>query len=262
MGIIRGFLLVIVSVILFLSLFAFIFLWILSSSLSYGNFEKEAANSIREFLPDAEAIVSESVYLDMQAYCQNNSDYVFNSQDYTLSISCSIAMQGREAVAEEALKGVVKDIYYAEYDCNFWDCFEKSDLPIFLVSQKAHTYWKQKLFIILSAFFFLAALAFLLIEKKTSLPVLLGSFWIIVGLIFVKIDAVFSFFPETLSRLLGIFFSQSGQIAVKVFLIGGVLIAAGIILKIFKIGFKVSEIASEVQKETGKKQVQTVKAGK
>ena len=259
MGIIRGFVVIVLSVLLFLAVFSSALLWILSSSLSYENVQKESSGAVKDLLSEMNVDeVLNGYYPLIQMHCQNNSEYVFKVQKYTFDIPCGVALQGKEAIIEEGVRDVVKNIYYAEYDCNFWNCFEKSEMPSFLISEKAHNYWKGKLFLALVTVLAMSVLMFLFIAKKTSLPITLGISGAVTALAFLKIESVFSLFPEILSKFLNIFFSQSYAIAIKFLITGIILIIAGIILKVLKIGVKIEGIVEKI-KEESKKDKQSTK---
>ena len=61
---------------------------------------------------------------------------------------------------------------------------------------------------------------------------------------------------QYLSKIILIFFNQSQSVFIKVVIIGGILVIVGIILKIFHIGFAISNFFSRFQKKDVKKTVQ------
>lgn len=254
MGVIRGILLVLVSVTLFLSLFATALFWTLSSSLVYENVEKESVNVLGDLLNQSGAMDSFSTVIPvMQSYCGNNTDwdYVFNEAGYTMSIPCSSVSLGTEAIMGEMVKSLVQMIYYTRYDnCNFWDCAGNAGTaPFFLVSERAYNYWNNKFYTLLGISFILFILFFLLIEKKTNAPILAGGFMTVSAIPFLKLDLLFGLFSnETLSKLLNIFFSQAPNVSLKLIIVGVLLIIAGIVLKIFKIGFSIEKFFSRFKK--------------
>ncbi len=256
MGAIRGVLLIFVSVLLFLSFVAATLFWTLSLSLNYENLQKEALTTIKSTIQEKFDIGGEveSQSLLINEYCKTNAEYVFSYGDMvTVSIPCSVALQGTSAIMDEMIKDVVYDIYYKEYDCTFIDCFEKSELPLFLISEKAHDYIKSKLYFLLAISFGLLVLMFLLVEKKTNMPILAGSLLAVSSLLFFKIDKLFFFISdETVMKIMGIFFSKAYFIGLKLLIAAGVLILLGIVLKIFKVGFFVNNVISKFKKEEGK----------
>lgn len=256
MGVIRGILLVIVTVLLFLSFLSATLLWTLSSSLTYDNVQKESVAVVGDLLQDSLDVTShiKEIYPIMQLYCQNQSNYFFDYEGYTFDISCSVALQGENAIIDEGVKNLVYNVYYAEYDCNFWDCIEKSPIPMFLISKKAYDYWNNKFYLSLITCLVLLVLMFLLVEKKTNAPILAGSLLIISSLPFIKLDSLLNLFADkTFVKFLGIFFSQAYPVSIKILIAGIVLLAIGIVLKIFKVGFFISDIISKFKKKGKKK---------
>jgi hypothetical protein len=252
MGVIRSIFLVFVSVFLFLSLFAVSLSWILSSSLKYENVQTESVVIIKDFLKGSEITSQiESFYPLIQQYCKNNSNFAFNAGGYTLDIPCSIASQGEDAILKEGIKDVISGIYYTKYECSFLNCFQNDELPLFLVSEKAHIFWRNVLYIAIALSLLLLALAFLLSQKKTNALILAGSLMILSSLPFIKLDTLFDLFSDDIFKFLKIFFSKAYFISLRMIIAGAVLIVAGIILKIFRIGFSISDFISRL-KETAK----------
>jgi hypothetical protein len=96
----------------------------------------------------------------------------------------------------------------------------------------------------------LLGLSFLLIEKKTNLPILVGSMLIISSLPFFKLDYFFSLLADKIIfKFLKIFFSQAYFVSIKSLIVGAILLIAGIILDIFKIGFKISNLISKIKEK-------------
>ncbi len=261
MGVIRGILLVLVVVLLFLSVVCITLFWTLSLSLRYENVEKESVIIAKDFLKgtDITGIVKQmSPFIN--SYCKNNSEYVFNYQGYTFDIPCSTALEGEDAIVEEGVRDLVKDVYYTEYDCSFLDCASKPQLPLFLISEKALDFFTNKLYFFLMASFILLILVFLFIEKKTNIPILVGSLLVTSSLLFIKLDSFFSLFPDNIIfKFLGIFFSQAYFVSLRVLVIGIVLIVAGIVLKVFKIGFFISNIIAKSKEKMQQKKTEKLK---
>ena len=249
MGVIRGILLVLVAVILFLSLFLVNLLWTLSLSLNYDNIQRESVLIAKYFLNETNISTEiQAVYPLIQLYCQNNSDYVFVVENFTLDIPCGVALRGGDAIIEEGIKDVIHQIYYTKYDCEFLDCMKNSAVPLFLVSEKANQFWYGKFYLFLIISLILFGLVFLLVEKKSNMPILVGSLLIVSSLPFIKLDVLLGLFSDkTLFRVLNIFFSQSYFIAIKALIAGIILIVMGVIFKIFKVGFFISNLISKLK---------------
>jgi hypothetical protein len=253
MGMIRGFFVVILSVLLFLSLFSVTLFGVLSSSLSYNHLSAQSIILIRGLLETngmTDSIASS--YPVLQNYCQTsgNSDYVFSAQEYTIDIPCDKVFEGTDAVLNESIKSVFHNIYYAKYECDFLDCFKISQVPLFLLSEKAYTFCNNYLYVSLALSFILSVLVFIFIEKKTNIFILVGSLLIIPSVLFIKLDALLSLFADkSIFKILLIFFSESFSVSLGLLITGIILVLIGIILKIFKLGFKIEEFISKITKD-------------
>lgn len=266
MGFIRGGLLVIVSVLLFFSFLAGNLFLTLTLSLDYDSVQPEIASIVEE-LSEQEMNLGQIVneeYPFMEEYCQNNSEYVFSEQGYTFAIPCSVVSQGSDAIFDYGLNTMVEDVYYKEYDCDFWDCIKETGTPFFLISEKAKDYWKQNFYFSLIVSMILIALAFILIEKRTSLPIIVGVMLMISGLPFLMINWISlnlipsSMFGEYFIELFSIFFTKSHTMFLISFILGLIILGVGILLKFFWIGFKISNIFSREKKGVSKKEVKNI----
>ncbi len=275
MGFIRGFLFVIVCGLLFLSILCTTLLWTLSRSLEYDTLQEESVLIIKDFIKDNNKNMTEHVdeiFPSIQSYCQNHSEYVFSYQGNTVDIPCETALQGTDAIIEESMRDSIKEFYYAEYNCNFLDCMKESRIPVVLISEKAYNYWTQKAYLFLTISLVLSILLFFLAEKKTNVPILLGSFLIVASLPFIKLDSLLALYSgkNPLIQFLMIFFSQSYIVSLRVLIMGVFFLIVGIMLKIFKVTFFISNLISKIrgkpkvpkekqQEIPEKKQVQTQK---
>ncbi|MCK5043964.1 hypothetical protein KAR52_03125 [Candidatus Pacearchaeota archaeon] len=259
MGFIRGSLLVIVSVVLFLLFIIGNLFLTFSFSLDYDNVRLEFVSVTQDIIEDMDLpdVVEEQLEL-MESHCQDNSEFVFSEGGNTFVIPCDVISQGSEAIISSGVDSLVEEVYYKEYDCDFWDCFEKTGSPSFLVSEKARVYWNTKFYMSLLIAIVLIALMFFLIEKKTSLPFIVGSLLVVSSLPFMKLDSLigilvnptlamtgFSDMPINLFDILSVFFSKAYNVFWIMFITGITILLAGVILKLFKVGFKISEFFSK-----------------
>jgi len=264
MGLIRGGLLFVVSFLLFLSLLAGNIFLVLSMSLEYDVVQPKLSSAIKEFSferMDISSIIAEKQYPLMEFYCKNNSEqeFVFNEEGYTLVVPCSVVFEGPEAVTERVIMDFTEDIYYEDYNCNFWDCFEKTNIPFFLVSEKSKEYSKNKFYLISLISFILVVISFVLIDKKTSLFIILGVLLIISSLPLIKLEKIMSLFSdEYISVFLTIFFSKSHTVFIISVAVGLILVIFGILMKFFMIGYKISDIFSKKEKKISKKEVKDI----
>lgn len=250
MGVIKSFLLVVASVLLFVSLLAGNLFLTLSWSLEYENVEAQFSSSMKDLVVgeiDLDDIMSNQIPF-MESHCQNNSEFVFNdpTTGHTFQVPCDVITQGPDAIVEYGSKSFIEEIYYQEYDCGFWDCFEKSEYPLFLLSQKAKNYWDGKVYLMLLVSLLLVGSMFFLVDKKTSLLIIPGSLLIVSSLPFMKLDGLISFFSgKPFIDFLAVFFTESYSVFLISLIAGIVLLAAGILFKIFGIGFKISNFFSK-----------------
>ncbi len=246
MGFIRGSLLVIVSVLLFLGFLVANSLLTATLTLDYENVRPELVNIAKDLIEQQvgkevnEALVG---YQDeFEEYCQANEEYVFNEAGYDFFLSCdNFVNASLDDFVEQSVGSIVEDLYYKEYDCEFWDCLKQGD-PLFLVSEKAHDYWKIKFLQSLLVVGVLLVLVFFLVSKKANTLILSGSLLIGSSIPFFGLQKLSGFImTKDILQFLGIIFSKANIVFWISFIAGLVLLAAGIGLRIFGIGLKISE---------------------
>ncbi len=274
MGVLRGFGLVIVSILLFLSLLSAGIFATLNYSLTYENVQPKIytiANSIITEQIGTEKIVNQLTPF-LEIYCQNNTEIVQNFEGYTFVYPCTVIEQGYDSIINYTINYLIQDFYYKEYNCTFSECFQETSVPIFLVSEHAKDYWKSLFNKSIIAILILIALTILLIEKKTNTPILTGSLFVassliisqlknigtaIAKLILSPISAALSneSSKEIISQIVGIFFAESSKVFLWMFIAGIILIAIGIILKLTTLGIK---IKNWIEKIKSKKKIENL----
>ncbi len=249
MGFIRRGLFVIVSLALLFALIAGSFFWTLSQSLNYEVLApqlKEVAKDVTNNQMNLKNDISIK-YSQMSSHCMNNSEYRFYNDNlkHEFVFSCSLVLNGTDAVFDNAIDELVKDIYFREYDCDFWDCALKTGSPFFLISQKAKNYWNEKFMIALAISILLVVLLFFLINNKMNLPIYLGSVLILSSLLFrfleifllkIAMIPLFGMIPQGLESVISNFdflFVKSYLVMWVGFSLGIFLIALGISFKIW-----------------------------
>ncbi len=260
MGFVRSSFFVIASVLLFFSFLALNTFWILDSSLEYDNVHPALVSAANDFIKEELNLIDKigDNFMFMKLYCQNNSDFVFSDPEtgFVFEISCDSINKGVEEVINEGISDFVDKVYYKDYECSFLNCFKEADVPFFLVSEKAKNYWHKNSYFALIISVFLILLMFFLIEKKTSLPFVVGGLMMLSALPFVKLNSFLSYSSNKAAIVFfKIFFSESGRISLKTLFIGLGAIAFGIFLKFFVIGFKISDIFSRLSKNSGENPV-------
>ena len=168
MGLIRGGLLTLVSILLFLSLFATNTFLTMSMSLSHDAVKPKLISVVDDILRNQTSMAEDidKNLEEMQIYCRNHSIFTrkISEPEFVLEIPCDIVANGSEAIITYAINDLVETNYYKNYDCNFWQC--EYNPPFYLFSQKAQNYWKSWLYWSLFASLILIVLAFLLTEKS------------------------------------------------------------------------------------------------
>jgi hypothetical protein len=262
MGLIRGGLVVIAGVLLFISILVGSLFLTLSSSLEYENVVPEFTSAVKntftgEFNLES-GIIKQSEAMNF--YCKNYPSYVFSQGEYTFDIPCEIILQGPDKILDEGMKQLVKKIYYTDYDCEFLlGCSKKYQQPLFLVSEQAKNYWNDKFYLALGISAILIAIMFILAEHRLDLFTKIGGILIISSLPFMKLDSIVSFFNFQFIQFLSIFVSKSYDVFLKVLILGIIFVATGLIIKLFKFGFKLNSIfqKKEVSEETKKEDNQS-----
>jgi len=272
MGVLRGFALVIISVILFLSFLATGIFATLNYSLTYENVQPRiytiADEIVTEQIGSMEILNQLTPYL--KTYCINKTEIVQSFQGYTFVFPCDVITQGQSAIINHTVNYLVSDFYYKEYNCTFIKCFEQSDIPLFLISEHAKDYWNNlyKKFIFLDMLLIL--LIILLTERKSNSPLLAGALLIPAALIVSLLKKVGAGITkiflnpisssvtgdntnEIISQIVGIFFAESTKVFLWMFIIGIILIGIGLFFKLTALGIK---IKNKIQEKVLKQKVE------
>ena len=264
MGLIKDFLLVVVSVLLFVSLLTSGIFLTLGLSLNYDNVNSRITPLATNIIQEQIQPLGIEKYLPlMKTYCKENPKYVFSEQGYNFSLSCDKIPNSTQEFINSSVKSFISNFYYKEYSCSFWKCFQEEEVPLFLVSKYAQDYWMSSFYKMLIISLILVGLIVFLVSKKSNGIILIGSLFVGSSLIISKLDIfgtklakilispvlkVFS--KETsqqiISKIVSIFFLESSQVFLWFFVIGLILIGIGILFKIFKIGFKISKLFKKV----------------
>ncbi|MBU4069383.1 MAG: hypothetical protein KJ646_00200 [Nanoarchaeota archaeon] len=244
MGLIRGGLVVIVSVLLLLSFILVNIFLTLNLSLEYDVIKLELTPIIKELALN-EMNLDDEINNDldiMNLYCENNSEYVFSYEEEVFVIPCEIISQGSEVIIDYGIDSLVSNVYYQNYDCKFWDCFKENPSSLFfLVSEKSKNYWKNKFYLCLVFSVFLVVVLFFLVEQKPNSLIIPGSMMIIASLPFMKLNWLLSFFTDNaFLQFFTFMFSQAYTVFLIFFILGIIILIAGGVFKLFSIGFKVS----------------------
>ena len=266
---------------LFTSFFAMNLFLTMSSSLTYENVQREVPPLVNALASEDSGLLSglnlggidvnqlaDKTKTIMDKYCKDHTEYTFTFEGRTISVPCSSVQNGSStaSVVNETTKSIIEDIYYKQYDCNFWSCLTQDKFPYFLISQKAQDYWHQKFYFALMISIILSILLFLLVERRVNWPVLVGSILILSAFPLLKIKEFILFFiPDNLQIItifLNIFFSKAYSTFWISFIVGLVLIGLGLGLKFSNAEF-VQRIIEKIEKKPQTQlQGKDVKSGK
>jgi len=274
MGVLRGFGLVIVSILLFLSLLSAGIFATLNYSLTYENVQPKIytiADSIITEQIGTEKVVNQLTPF-LEIYCQNNTEIIQNFEGYTFVFPCTVIEQGYDSIINYTVNYLVQDFYYKDYNCSFVNCFKETSVPIFLVSEHAKDYWKSSFNKSIIAILILIGLTILLIEKKSNSPILVGSLFVASSLIILQLKNIGTAITklilspisvalsnesskELITQVVEMFFSESSKVFLWMFIAGIILIAIGIVLKLTTLGIK---IKNWIEKIKSKKKIENL----
>ena|SRR3989344_5151498 len=269
MGFIRGTLLVFVSILALVILILWNVSLTFSYSLEYKNVKSEFKNAL---LNVSELSGKNSNYFNnlkgyALTYCftskETNVSRLSNDTNFrgligsNFTIPCEIIRGGEESVLNFSSEKILFNVYYKNYTCGFFECFENDGLPLFLVSKKTHDYFSDQSSLLLILIIVSAILIFILTEEKANAFLLIGVFLTISSLPLIFLSKFLSSFLEELSSLTSIFFSEAGTVFLFMLLSGIAFIIGGIILKILlrfstKKKFSLNEVKQIVKDEVSK----------
>ena len=253
MGFFRGGLVFFISVLLLFSFITMNSFLTVASSLEYENvkegvtpiIENLTSGGLESFFPEefgAEAAAEFNLTQEMQKaldsmkkHCQNETSYVFSAGGFTFVIPCELANETPQVLVETGVEEMIEQGYYEDYDCGFWDCIFKTKDPLSLISQKAQQYWETRFYFSLVAALIFAGLLFLVMSNRINFPIVLGSLMIISSLPMLKIGGILELFLGSIFLLFfEIFFSKATTIFWIMLILGILILAGGIVLRILK----------------------------
>ncbi len=266
MGFLRGALVTVIGVVLLISLFIMNATLTLTWSLEYETLKPV----IRDIVDDiAEEQFQLNEYIDeatvtMQKYCENETEFVFNQEGVTLVIPCDEINQGGDSILDYSLDELVDNIYYAEYDCEYWQCIKTTDDYFVLISEKSHDYWKSKFIVFLFISIGLFILMFIVSNRKSNSFIFAGLLTIVSSLPFIKLTWIARFVPEVLKEIFLSFFARSNNVFIIMMIIGLFLLGLGIVLHFLKWSLKISKLFKkhdqerELKEKTSKEDVKSI----
>ena len=240
MGFIRGALVTITTILLFVSLFSTAAFLTVSMSLDYDVIKPEIKNIISEIGLEQTGFSEQvdEIVTTMQLYCQTSGNTVFsyNVEEYSVEIPCTTIDQGSEAIIDYAIDDLVEENYYKEYDCEFRDCIEEEG-PIVFLSKHSQDYFFSWFYIALAVSVLLGVLLFFFMESKGGYPFLLGALLVVVSLPFLGVGKLISAVVGwEYAQIFSAFFTQSYTTFLIFIILGVISIGIGIILKFLAVG--------------------------
>ena len=250
MNFIRGSLLVLFCVLFSISILLTGIFATLNASLNYENVKPQIKSFIKEIIEKEvnKTIIDEQTKI-LQIYCkETDNEYSFYDEttNHTFVIPCETISKGTDEIINVESDILIDKYFYAEYNCKFLNCIEKS--PIFLISQHAKDFWKKQFYIFLIVSVLLAILIFLLVENKKNFPLITGFLMVFSFLPLVALIPIARFFisgiaattlPFNLEFVALIFFGEYKSVFLTGFIIGTILIAIGIFWELIIIGLKI-----------------------
>jgi hypothetical protein len=76
--------------------------------------------------------------------------FPFSEEFGEYNLSCS-SLENVSSLNEEVSKQFVNNFYYADYNCNFFNCFTNLENPLFIYSSSAKSYFNGKYYFFLTS---------------------------------------------------------------------------------------------------------------
>jgi hypothetical protein len=242
MGLIRSGAVIFFSGLLFLSIFLGNIFLTVSWSLEYQNIQPQLTELTTKTIEDlgVTRIITKN-YEIMQLFCPNQEIFTLVEEGINLEIPCTIITQGPQQTIEYSIQESIKQIYYKDYPCEFWECVKSTDTLIVLISETAKEYWHEKFYLTIIVSIILFVLLFIFIESKKSALTITGALIIVASIPFRKINWILSLLPEgNFTDLFAIFFTRAYNVFLTTIIIGITIFLIGLAFEFFKIGIKLT----------------------
>lgn len=248
MSFIRGAVITLFGLVLTISIILMNVSFTFSSSLQYDELkpalETSATGIIGSFL-DFETVFGEEGMIN---YCDIESSYTFNYGSESFVMPCEVIEQGEDSITSYIGDNFIEQIYYADYDCDFWSCVKNSEIPFVLISDKARVYWSGKAFLLALMSIILFGLIFLVSDKRPSKFISVGVLIALCSLPFKNMDWVLKLVPAQVAPLFSLFSQKAHSVFIIMLIVSIVLILIGIVAIIFGWKMKFKEDSSETKK--------------
>jgi hypothetical protein len=255
MGFLRGTVITFFSIVLFIFLFFMSLTAVLSSSLNYNTLQPAlndyAGNILRDSLTGVDIFSDDNQYY-IKNYCSISSEYRLTYESYTFVLPCEVIEKGKDSIIDYGADKFFDQIYYTEYNCEFWQCVKNSSTPFVLISEKAKDYWHEKFLLLLGLSIVIFALIFFISKNRSTTFIVTGILLIVSALPFRKLHWILTFIPEKFSGIFSAFFTKAHSVFVIILIIGIAFIVWGVLCKIFEWKMEFGEDDSEEEEQDEK----------
>jgi len=198
MGIFRGGLLILVSIMLFISILLGNIFLITSLSLDYETIQPKLIG-ITTNMANNEANLNQLLNINYHQIlddCKNQTEiYLTNySINYNYKVPCETATKGSTEIANYTIEKIIEKAYYKDYDCKFTECIRES--PLYIISETNKNKLKSNFNKALILSLILVAAIFVLVEKKRNTLIVTGIVIFLASLPLTKIDYPIKIFSK------------------------------------------------------------------
>lgn len=248
MGLIRSGIVLTLGSILFMTLFMGNTFLTLSWSLEYDNVQDQmGAVSIQAFDSFGFRDVIDENYDVMLLFCETNPSFKYSTEEFSIDVPCKVINSGLDNVIEYGARQITEDLYYREYNCNFFNCLKEDDGMYVLISEKAYDYWNSKFYLMMVISIILFVLMFLASTKKNSAFIIAGVLTIVSAVPFKKLDWILKLVPTgDMGEIALAFFTKSYNVFLIMLIIGIGLLVFGIGFSLLGLGVKASNILNKL----------------
>lgn len=214
-----------------------------ASSLEYDTLKPALGDSAKEVISNM--INLNDISREGKNACKFDSEYFLEYNDKRFEIPCEIIEQGKESIEGYILDNFIDEIYYSNYDCEFWECVKESDIPFVLISDKARVYWASRAVLLAAMSFILFLLIVLVSNKRPSKFISTGVLLALCSLPFKNIDWVAKIVPAQVAPLFLLLSQKAHSTFMIMLFISAGLVLIGIVALIFGWNMKFNKGTSE-----------------
>ncbi|HNZ52431.1 MAG TPA: hypothetical protein PKO02_03690 [Candidatus Pacearchaeota archaeon] len=225
-----------------------------ASSLDYDDLKPaldNSANGVIDSIVDFEEVFGE----ELNNYCNIDSQYIFNYGNESFAIPCEVIEEGEDSIAIYIQNNFIEQIYYADYNCKFWECVKESEVPFVLISDKARVYWAGKAILLAIMSLVLFGLIFLVAENRPSKFISFGILLALCSLPFKNMNWISKIVPAQVAPLFSLFSQKAHTVFVIMLIISIILALIGIVALIFGWKMKFKEENLENKKSASLNQI-------